>query len=302
MRKTSLLFLFALALPAQPNVGPKTLMSGSMTFTSNGAGLKITYSTVVESQAQSSKVNLPGGAAGGKNNVMHRYMVDQVHAQYFGYDLTATPGLSPGHFTVTVSPLTLDPGKFGMGDASTLRPVPLPTYPPPQDVEEGDTIALDLLVSADGKQKVVDYFQVRRINPDGLAAATTSTSARDYSIDDGAPHFTFDGTRVLINGKSDAGPASTTKPGSTLWIAAPNQGRYILSLLPHDGFQKSGTIRDNVISFQSDGQQYEIRTPDLIFGVKGAWNLYVMHDPQYQSKANWVSMGTDRLENLLPNR
>ena len=117
-----------------------------------------------------------------------------------------------------------------MGDASTLRPVPLPTYPPPQDVEEGDTIALDLLVSADGKQKVVDYFQVRRINPDGPAAATTSTSARDYSIDDGAPHFTFDGTRVLINGKSDAGPASTTKPGSTLWIAAPNQGRYILFL------------------------------------------------------------------------
>ena len=80
------------------------------------------------------------------------------------------------------------------------------------------------------------------------------------------------------------------------------RGRYILSLVPHDGFQKSGTIRDNVLSFQLDGQQYEIRTPDLILGVKGAWNLYAMHGPQYQPKVDWISMGTDRLDNLLPNR
>lgn len=76
----------------------------------------------------------------------------------------------------------------------------------------------------------------------------------------------------------------------------------VFSFAIHDGFLKSGTIRDNVLSFQSNGQQYKIRTPDLIFGAKGAWNLYVMHDPQYQSKVDWVSIGIDRLENLLPNR
>lgn len=35
-----------------------------------------------------------------------------------------------------------------------------PRYPPPFVVESGDTIALDMLVSADGKQKIVDYIEL----------------------------------------------------------------------------------------------------------------------------------------------
>ena len=70
--------------------------------------------------------------------------------------------------------------------------------------------------------------------------------------------------------------------------------------MPHEGFQKSGAIRDNVISFQSDGQQYEVRTAAPLLGSKGAWNLYVLHDPQFQSRTDVLSIGLDRMDNLLP--
>jgi Sigma-70 region 2 len=41
-----------------------------------------------------------------------------------------------------------------------------------------------------------------------------------------------------------------TRRGATVWFCYPGQGRYILSLVPHEGF---------------------------ILGSKGAWNLYVLH-------------------------
>jgi hypothetical protein len=87
-----------------------------------------------------------------------------------------------------------------------------------------------------------------------------------------------------------------------VWFYYPGQGRYVLSLVPHDGFSKAGDIRDNVISFQGEGQQFEIRTMKLIVGSSaGAWNLYVLHDPTFQPKeAGSVQFATDRLENLLP--
>jgi hypothetical protein len=79
----------------------------------------------------------------------------------------------------------------------------------------------------------------------------------------------------------------------------------VLSLAPHAGFLKSGAVRDNVISFQDGGQEYEVRFMRPIAGRGKAWNLYVLHDPAYlpdpQSR-NTASCGADRLDNLLPAR
>jgi hypothetical protein len=43
---------------------------------------------------------------------------------------------------------------------SGFRFLVLPRYPDPVVVENGDTIALDLLVSPDGKRKIVDYLEI----------------------------------------------------------------------------------------------------------------------------------------------
>jgi hypothetical protein len=294
MRRISLFLMGALVALAQPVQRPGTLQSGEMGMFRNGVGYNFRYTTIVEPPpAQMSDIRITGGTtADPKNQVVHRQMNDDLHHLYFGYDLTAVVGPGSGHYTVTISPPTLQ------STTSTL--VPLPKYPPPMVVNDGDTVALDLLVSADGKQKVVDYFQITgQRDP---SPATSTAEPRDYTPDDGTVRLAMDRIQVVVNGQpsgAGTGVGVTIKPGSTIWLSAPNEGRYILSVVPHDGFQQTGTIRDNVISFQSDGQQYEIRTLDPILGSKGAWNLYVMHDAQFRAKS-FISLGLDRLENLLP--
>lgn len=231
-------------------------------------------------------------------NVVNRFVIDEVHHQYFGYDVSAEATSVARRYRVTFAPLTWTPKDWG-----TLSPVRLQKYPEPQIVNENDTIELDLLVSADGKQKVVDHIQVAR-KPEPLAA-TSKQQPKDYTVDDGPVNFDFESNAtVWINGeKYSRSVWSETRPGATLWFQYPGQGRYILSLVPHEGFSKTGEIRDNVISFQGDGEQFEIRTMKMIVGAQGAWNLYALHDPTFQPKEpDSVQFGTDRLENLLTKR
>ena len=155
----------------------------------------------------------------------------------------------------------------------------------------------------DGKTKVVDYFQVSSMAGTALSGTltpTTSGEPRDYTLEEGVPQYNFQGIKMTVNGQPvESTTGFTGKAGVTLWMTAPNQGRYILSLLPHEGFQKSGVIRDSSITFESDGQKYELRGSELVLGARGAWNLYVMHDPSFAAKPNGIFWGTDRMENLL---
>jgi hypothetical protein len=267
-------------------------MRGDGSFDVNGVAIHIKYTTVLEPPLKRpADLKISGGISVEKN-LIHRVMNDGVNLQSFGYDITAMPGPGADQFTVTISPLTAK---------VSYALVPLPKDPPPQVVQEGDTIALDLLVSPDGSRKIVDYIEVRSVR--APAAAETTAPARDYTPDDGPVNFGFFEAKALINGEPfNGGIGFTGKTGATLWMYAPNQGRYVLSLVPHEGFQKSGSIRDNVIEFQSDGQKYEIRTQNLVIGTKGAWNLYVLHQPLWlpeQGQENRIKLGTDRLENLL---
>jgi len=58
-------------------------------------------------------------------------------------------------------------------------------------------------------------------------------------------------------------------------------------------FQKAGAIRNHVITFQSDGNQFEIRTSGPIAGAEKAWNLYLLHLPEMEMKG--PLFGVDRL-------
>ena len=244
-------------------------------------------------------------------NVWHRFVTDKVNQQYFGYDLTVDPGAFPGQYRVTFSPLSIGPDQLQPSD---LSPVPLPKYPEPQTIMPGDTVAVDLLVSPDGKRKIVDYIEFLFGVPADPPPATSTGASKDYTLDDGPLNFDFVGF-VFINGQKFQGRTRFfKKSGVTLWFSFPGQGRYILSLAPHDGFSKIGVVRDHVVSFQANGQQYEIRMGSPVVGSGGAWNLYGLYDPLYKPGADeqtpmpdgmptgtvTVLGGTDRLENLLP--
>ena len=297
MRRITLLCaVAALAAFAQDRPGHLAagqILKGSAGFSTDGVGIRVSYTTVVEPPLlRSADLKITGGV-GSDKNMMHRVMNDAVNLQSFGYDLAATAGPGPDQLTVTILPPSAK---------LQYAPVPLPKYPPPQIVQDGDTIALDLLVSPDGKRKIVDYLTISSYREP--SAAATTTTPHDYTPDDGPVNFSLFDATALINGAPFEDTIGFTgKAGATLWVAAPRQGRYILSLVPHEGFEKSGAIRDNAVTFSSDGEKYEIRTQNLIIGSRGAWNLYVLHDPLWQPRPgqeNTMSAGVDRMENLLP--
>jgi hypothetical protein len=295
MLRTSVLFVCGTALLAQA-AQPGRLMSGSGTLSN---GVMVEYIMMAEPPlGQSHTLKIDSGGIGVDRDRIHRDFVDRSSKAQFGYDLVAVPE-DANHFRVTIEPLSLSPGD------DARRFAPSPKYPPPQTVQAGDTLALDLFVSADGRQKLVDYLQFSMWK-EPAAPSSTGPEPRDYTIDDGPLVFPMEGQwRVFVNGQQWAGIAGLTrKPGSTMWFSFPAKGRYILSLVPRDGydFQKAGLIRDNTILFQSGIDRYEIRLAGPIVGAGGSYNLYVLHDPAYQPKpetADSVSGGTDKLENLL---
>jgi hypothetical protein len=235
------------------------------------------------------------------NNRIHRSMYDKSGGVYFGYNL-GIDRTGPKTFQVVIEPLTGDRLSIytPSGDRLT-RPAGIPKFPPPQTVQEGDTLVLDLLVSPDGTQKMVDYIRVSSVVEPG--PATLTAEARDFTLDDGPLAIKFPyPTRMWINGAMwQRTLGFTVKSGGTVWFAIPNRGRYILSLAPREGFQKAGSIRGHVLAFQDGGEQYEYRASGPILNG-GPWNVYVFHDPAYQPKPSpepYIYGGIDRLENLL---
>jgi hypothetical protein len=287
MCRISSILLCAVALSAET---PQELAS----FTGEiGSSLTVRISSAIEPPLKQSQVLLLWTGIADDHDRIHRSMQDKSTKAIIGYDLVAEPAGAPNRFLVRIEPLTKQQVR------GTLAP--LPKYPPPQLVEEGDTIALDLLVSPDGRQKLVDYIQVgRRVEPWPVKSVIP---ARDFTLDDGPLALQFvSPTRFYMGGQPfQGGVGFTGKPGGTIWFAVPGRGRYILSLAPHEGFQRGGAIRDNVLTF--DDCEYRASAP--ILGAGKAWNLYVFHDLGYPSK--WtpeptVFGGVDRLENILAGR
>jgi hypothetical protein len=282
-------------------------------FSTLRAGITVRYATVAEPPLHAQ--NNAGHGSGSKmaGSRLQRYEVDGGTNSFFGYDLVVDPAPG-GRFRVAFEPLSLRPQDLPERIRSkypNLIAVSLPKYPPSQVIEDGDTIALDLLISPDGQRKVVDYIQVASsLSGPGPAAPGSDTGAeepKDFAVSDvtlnvAAPLV------WLVNGQ-EVRRLMTFRPaeGSALWLYFPGRGRFVLSLLPLPGydFRKAGAIRNRVISFRWNNSDYEVRTAAPILGERKVWNLYVLADPSYQPAglaAGVLSGGTDRIEKLLPKR
>ena len=315
MFRISLLCLFTVAAMAQPPAGRiimpgrrfppdlpaagQQIMSGSGTLKS---GVTVRFKTV----ASPAGVDWSGLGQGGIStdvNSIHRIMTDRRSETYFGYDLVIGGGDAANGYVATFQPLTTTETMSRAGKILTRAPEP--RFPPPQVLHDGDVIELDLMVSPDGSRKVTDYIEFLVYEPEPKAPGATA-EPRDFTLDDGPVTFQTERITVWIDGKRALGMAGFTgKPGATFWIGFPGQGRYILSLVPHDGFLKNGVVRDNVMQFQDNGRNYEVRFMGPIAGAGKAWTLYLLHDANYTPNPNqrlFISTGTDRLENLLPKR
>src|SRR5205807_6839349 len=226
MLKTSLLCLFAAVAVAQTDApGRRELMSGSGAMTKDGVGIR--YKTVLSwiGVPPDNFGRLMGGGILVDNKGIHRAMVDKRNGSYFGYDIVigeADP--ANGHLTTFLPPSHVDRMIERIGGGTPLRLMPLPKYPEPQIVHDGDIIELDLMASPDGKQRLTDYIEILSHQPIP-PAAKTAAEPRDFTVDDGPVNFDAVGVTILKQGQQLRELwGFTARPGATFWIAFPGQG------------------------------------------------------------------------------
>lgn len=266
-------------------------------------GVIIRYRTVAEPPTET-PVSF-GSRTWSSTGRLHRLLFDNRSRQYFGYDLAVQPGAENNVYEAAFQPLTdfdailaLFTPRTGLKEAAQLK------YPEPQVVHAGDTIATDVMVAADGKQRIVDYLEIL---PGDLPAATTMDEPRDYTVDDSPIRIdadSFQRVTVLIDGQKFSGRVGySLNDGGVLWFVFPGQGRFLLSLAPHEGFERAGTIRDHAIAFAGGEHNYEVRLAKRIAPAGNAWNLYLRSQANFRLKpamADAVVCGTGRLAELAP--
>ncbi len=295
-----------LALTAQAQVrSSRELFHGSGVLDS---GVTLQYKTVMEPAESNSQADgLGGGVFRARGSTMQHCLYDRVATFYFGYAMTVSPGATAGTRKVVFTPADIASMRDGLhavaGDLP-LNPAPLPKYPPPQTVRNGDTIAMDLMTNADGNGRIVDYIHFS-FGQNAPEPSIASAASRDFTIDDDPVHIDLNPPDVAIDGKKFAGIVLMYPPknGKTLWAYFPGEGRFVLSLAPHAGLTKAGAVHGKRITFTWEGHEYEIRLTEPLAGLGNPWNLYVMRDASYVPRTalvNAVVISADRLDNLAP--
>src|SRR5690348_12632357 len=287
----------AMSLAAQDR--PQQIMTASADLSWN---LTVQITTMLEPPLKSPETQGLEGGVKADGVKVHRYIADKANRTCFGYDLVllferhfAEKGIrSPAgnrRHLVSLRPLTIVPQESGFAGGKLQRPIGLSRYPDDQEVEDGDTIVLDVLVSPSGQQKVVDYIRIST-KPDPPPGDPTLVP-QDFTVDDGPISIKLP-FQVFVNGKR-FGVGWHIDTGSTMWLGLSGRGMFILSLVPRAGynFRMAGAIRNHVITFQDGGDQYEIRTSGPIAGSGKAWNLYVLHVPTMEMVQ--PLFGVDRL-------
>jgi hypothetical protein len=162
---TSLLNVLLLATIGAVNdaEAPGQIMAHKIDFIN---GITVHISTVVDPSTERAAFwpRVAGGIQLDKKAIRcHRLLYDRTKKLYFGYDLEVQPIERGERVRVTFKPLGLtiaeifsSPWKLDSGFQSVV----IPKYPAPQIIDNGDGIALELLVSTDDKARLVDYLSV----------------------------------------------------------------------------------------------------------------------------------------------
>jgi hypothetical protein len=222
-------------------------------------------------------------------NIIHRVWVDKARGSYFGYDLEIEPLNETKQFKVALKPLSqefaqeLEKGgqlKALSGHSATaLVNSSLPRLPQPQILDDGDTVALDVLVN---RQTGVKFIDLVTISSSGRPVADPLPGpARDFSLSD--VRLVMQNHQLFINGELAAGNASGSCSGELIFFYLRGRGRFVFSIKPHEGydFQKLGEIQHNKLSFTLGGDHYEWVSRAPVIGMGGNWNLWVLHQPDH---------------------
>ena len=278
MRLASLFVLFACEAAAEQADG---FVSGG----SAGNG-KVTMSFETRLEPGGSSTSFKGIHGGvvtaGPGAFAHRYLLDPSQHKYFGYDASFEPVPGTKEIRFVMRALSLTPADLQLKDPETWSPLPLPKYPPPQTLHDGDKLQFELMTNPNTGQRIVEHIELRLTNTPVDPAGPT-VSPRDFRADD--VDFELNGFLFTINGKPvDDAPRSVSMRGSPLWIYMPKRGRYVFSLAPRPdlGFQRAGQIFGSLMEFRVAGEEFRIKANRNIVPGDGTYHLYVHHDPSYR--------------------
>lgn len=224
-------------------------------------------------------------AFAGEDRIIHRVLTDSERRVVFAYDLSVSSDPVTKKFRLVVLPADEAFRRSFLRDSAPARAhesfATFPKSTPPQMLDDGDAVSLELLVNREAGLKIIDVVKVT-FDRSILRENYLDSAPKDFTLD--AVSLAIKSYELSIDGvlvgksKSKLGCA-----GSLLWFYVPDRGRFIVSLSPRDGysFQKIGIVDGNRIEFVLDGELYEWTSGETIFPNGGAWNLWVLYDPNY---------------------
>jgi hypothetical protein len=224
-------------------------------------------------------------AVAGEDRVIHRVLTDAESRVVFAYDLAINSDPVTKKFNLAVLPADEAFRRSFLKDSAPLRAhegfATFPKSTTTQTLDDGDAVSLELLVNRESGVKIVDVVKVT-FDRSILREKYLEVAPKDFTLD--AVSLAVKSYELMIDGllvgksKSKIGCE-----GSLLWIYIPDRGRFIISLVPREGyaFQKLGLLDDNRIEFEVNGEFYEWTSGDSILSTGGVWNLWVLHDPDY---------------------
>jgi hypothetical protein len=223
-----------------------------------------------------------------EHNTIHRVVLDRGGNPVFGYDLVVEPADAGRKFRVTAQPLAAEFERRlrARRAGAQANPPPIPTLAraaAPQTLEDGDAVALDLLVNSQTGVRVVDVIKVASDR-----ARLWQSAPRDFTLD--SVQIAVSDQRLLVNGEVVAAAPRPPRPvsGALVWFYVPGRGRFVLSLVPREGydFRKTAIIEDNRVSFDHQGDHYELVSSAPVVGTGGDWYAWVLFDPAYAPEVN----------------
>ncbi|HYY97289.1 MAG TPA: hypothetical protein VE642_01790 [Pyrinomonadaceae bacterium] len=219
-------------------------------------------------------------------NLIRRVFVDKRDELFFGYELLVERVGDSKQFRVAVRPLSEEYLKQLAARPAFQKRRLHPSYNPaafstaPQTVGDGDTFALDVLRNPRTGAKIVDLIQVSLSDaaPDEAGAGEPP---RDFALEDVS--LQVKNYELLIDGESVYKSPGGSLSGPLIWLALRGRGRFVFSLVPRPGyeFQKTARLEQNRITFDWGGERFEWVSSEPVVGLGGNWNLWVMHDPDY---------------------
>lgn len=232
------------------------------------------------------------------NHVVHRVLVDAEGSFVFGYDLVVEPVMATKQFRVSVKPLSAEfeqqlrarqsqrqSSAAAGANRATQNVSTLPREGVAQLIDDGDAFALDLLVNPETGVKIVDVVKISFDRAKLWSTPRRSVPLRDFTL--GNVELAIRDYKLTINGELVGGGQKPARgcAGALVWFYVPERGRFIVSLMPHEGydFQKVGRIENNKISFKLGEDVYEWTSSAPVVGNGGNWNLWVLHDAGYVS-------------------